>query len=526
MGDETEDESGTEDDRISTDLLSTDDSDATLDEDLVQGACADSTSMFDRLPDNVVMMILRRADYDLNVLRACKRMSMLGTNEFADYWLGRIIHAEETTLNHEAAPPTSKLSKRWGRADSVKVQTDGRSAATRRVVATEFLLQRLVSSAAKRLNVHRILEIVAHGATTSATTGRQSEMYRAVMRACSDPTNALHASMLTRFPYVVDVACRRVRRPSEAFEGALIGETVEVRRAARAALRPDRDVMCTVHARQWAEFATRLAGVRRDASRPPDDLAWELLRRRYGVDEVTMREHWEVHIAAAREVIGRLRPHVEAAVCQETIFGTPVYTEQADVDAAVANVGLGWGSYYTHLAPNLRPSKRDEMRMFLLRYMDPVTRPWVVRTVGPVCFWYTSGLKSAGDLFNPPSYQASYDADAQRYFAETGPCGGLRYLRLASIAGPDPNEHAQRTLAGFSSGLYWDTSLLESLSGTFSNGMFAGPIGHWNVSRVVTMRRTFENNMAFDPTTIIQWNVQRVRHGDVPSVLVSHALTL
>jgi hypothetical protein len=503
--------------------------DETLD-DLVQGACpvgssssSGAVSWFQgasRLPDNVVMMILRRADYDLNVLRTCKDLSRLGTAQFADYWLGRIIHAEETTLNHEAAP--NKVSKRWARADSVKVQTDGRSAATRRVVATEFLLQRLVSSAAKRLNVHRILEIVAHGITTSEATGRQSEMYQAVMRACSDPTSALHASMLTRFPYIVDVAYRRVRKPSDAFEGALIGETAEERRAARAALRPERDVRCNVHARQWEEFASRLAGVRRDTARPPDDRVWELLRRTYGVDEVTMREKWLVHIAAAREVIGRLRPHVEAAVRRETIFGRPVYTEQADVDAAVANVGLGWGSYYTHLAPNMRPSQRDEMRMFLMRYMDPVTRPWVVRAVGPVSFWHISGLRSAGDLFNPLSYPNTYDADAdvRRYFAETGPCGGLRYFRLAILAGTEPNEQAQRNLGGFSSGLYWDTSLLESLAGTFSNGAFAGPIGHWNVSRVTTMRRTFENNTAFDPSTILQWNVQRVRHGDVPSVLV------
>jgi hypothetical protein len=141
-----------------------------------------------------------------------------------------------------------------------------------------------------------------------------------------------------------------------------------------------------------------------------------------------------------------------------------------------------------------------------------------VRAVGPVCFWYTSGLKSAGDLFNPSSYR---DADAQRFFAETGPCGGKRYLRVETQAGTDPNEQALRNLRGFSCGLYWDTSLLESLAGTFSNGTFAGPIGHWNVSRVSTMRQTFENNTAFDPTTIVQWNVQRVRHGDKPSVLVS-----
>ena len=149
MGDETEDESDTddeatededEDDRYDSDATVYDDEDL---DSLVQGVCpgttttaaaaANDTSMFSRLPDNVVVMILRRADYDLNVLRTCKRMSALGSDAFADYWLGRIIRAEETTLNHEDAPHTSKVSKRWGRADSVKVQTDGRSAATRRM---------------------------------------------------------------------------------------------------------------------------------------------------------------------------------------------------------------------------------------------------------------------------------------------------------------------------------------------------------------------------------------------------------
>ena len=71
-----------------------------------------------------------------------------------------------------------------------------------------------------------------------------------------------------------------------------------------------------------------------------------------------------------------------------------------------------------------------------------------------------------------------------------------------------------------SSGLYWDTSLLESLAGTFANGTFAGRIGHWNVSRVNTMDRMLRNNVALDPRTLLEWNVQSVTTGDKPQQLV------
>jgi hypothetical protein len=466
-------------------------------------ACPGQRSMFqgpDKLPDTVIMMIMRSADFDLNVLRACTELRSIGTGAFADYWLGRIIHAEETTLNDATAPSTSKRSGRWSANDSVKIQTDGRSAASRSVAVTEFTLQKLVSSAAKRLNVHRILEIVAHG----EATGHRGEMCKAIMRACDHSGNALHASMLTRFPYILDVAYVRIRRPHIAVDEALMTESTTQRRAARAALSQAEHVECMRQERPFDE-----------------DRSW----RRYGWSKDTMHAKWKDIINAAKTLAARLRPRVEAAVRAETIGGVPVFTTQAEVDAAVANAGLDvWGYHFRHLEHKRRPSLHDEMRMFLLRYMDPVTRPWVVRSVGPLCFWNTSGLRTAGDFFNTSKYFASGDADVliRAYFDDVYPCGGMKYFRLAHLAGdPDPNNGALRNLGAFSADLFWDTSLLESLAGTFANSAFCGRVGHWNVSRVTTLYKMLDNNNAFDARSILKWNVQRVRRGDLPDELVA-----
>ena len=79
-----------------------------------------------------------------------------------------------------------------------------------------------------------------------------------------------------------------------------------------------------------------------------------------------------------------------------------MFTTPEEVEAAVRNAGLdNWRELWL---TQRRPSLRDCLRMMLARYMDPNTRPWVVRMVGPVSFWHTSGLKSAGDLFNPATW--------------------------------------------------------------------------------------------------------------------------
>ena len=476
-------------------------------------------SMFqgeNKLPDEVVMMILRRADYNLNMLRVCKDLRRLGTKDFADYWLGRIIHAEETRLNDaETAPETSKKSKRWRRGVSVKVETDGRSGAKRRVMATEFFLQRRLTSAAKRLNVHRILEIVMHG----AATGHRGELCQAILRACDEPANKLHASMLTRFSYITDVAYDRQAYIPDGMDNEEAAELV-MNRALLAPIEADRiasrravqenylqHVGCTV-----AELPLEYWMSHGDES---------TMRRKYGMSRADAVAKMGEIVEAAKLVVARLRPHVRTAVMAETIGGARVFTTPEEVEACVRNAGLNkWHDVFWRTP---RPSRRDCLRMMLARYMDPNTRPWVVRMVGPVSFWHTSGLKYASNLFNPESYAANYtlDTNIRDYYSEVRPCGGRRYFRTELAAGNyDPNEVARHNLGRYSADLYWDTSLLESLVGTFANGTFAGRIGHWNVSRVNTMDRMLRNNVALDPRTLLEWNVQSVTTGDKPQQLV------
>jgi hypothetical protein len=473
---------------------------------MFQGEC--------KLPDEVVMIILRHADYDLNLLPVCKDLRRLGTKDFADYWLGRIVHAEDTQLNDaETAPETSKRSKRWARGVSVKVETDGRSGAKRRVAATEFVLQRRVSSAGKRLNVHRLLELVMHG----ASTGHRGELCQAIFRACDNPTSKLHASMLTRFPYIMDVAYDRYAYiagtfsdPDDTMHRALVAPSEEEREASRRTVRENylRLVGCRcteMPLQHWLMHADEGS-----------------VRRLYGgmSREGAIARLGET-VEAAKVVIERLRPHVEAAVRAETIGGVRVFSTPEEVQAAVRNAGLD--SWREIFARTPKPSRRGRMRLMLARYMDPNTRPGVVGMVGPVSFWHTSGLKSAGDLFNPASYAATYalDRGVRDHFSETSPCGGKAYFRAElAVANNDPSDVARHNLGRYSAGLYWDTSLLESLAGTFANGAFGGRIGHWNVSRVRTMHMMLLNNSTLDPRTLLEWNVQSVEHGDTPEQLV------
>ncbi len=107
------------------------------------------------------------------------------------------------------------------------------------------------------------------------------------------------------------------------------------------------------------------------------------------------------------------------------------------------------------------------------------------------------------------------------HFSETSPCGGKAYFRAElAVANNDPSDVARHNIGRYSAGLYWDTSLLESLAGTFANGAFGGRVGHWNVSRVRTMHTMLLNNSALDPRTLLEWNVQSVEHGDTPEQLV------
>jgi hypothetical protein len=245
------------------------------------------------------------------------------------------------------------------------------------------------------------------------------------------------------------------------------------------------------------------------------------MRRKYGMSRADAVAKLGEIVQAAKLVVARLRPHVETAVMAETIGGARVFTTPEEVEACVRNAGLNkWHEVFWRTP---RPSRRDCLRMMLARYMDPNTRPWVVRMVGPVSFWHTSGLKSAGNLFNPETYAANYtlDTNIRDYYSEVRPCGGRRYFRTELAAGNrDPNDVARHNLGRYSADLYWDTSLLESLAGTFANGTFAGRIGHWNVSRVNTMDRMLRNNVALDPRTLLEWNVQSVTTGDKPQQLV------
>jgi hypothetical protein len=337
-----------------------------------------------------------------------------------------------------------------------------------------------------------------------AATGR-GELCQAIFRACDDPTNKLHASMLYALPpYVMDVAYARYahiptgmydEEAADVMNRALFAETEAERNASRR----------TVRESYLQHVGCRLT---------EHDLESAVMGRADAIAKLG-------EIEAAKLVVARLRPHAERAVRAETIGGVRVFTTPEEVEAAVRNAGLdNWRELFWRTP---RPSLRNRLRMMLARYMDPNTRAWVVRMVGPVSFWHTSGLRSAGDLFNPESYPATWilDQNIRYHYSEVRPCGGRRYFHEElAVGNRDPNDVARHNLGRYSADLYWDTSLLESLAGTFANGAFGGRVGHWNVSRVNTMHRMLHNNGTLDPRALLEWNVRSVENGDTPEQLV------
>lgn len=363
---------------------------------------------FDAVPDSVVVDIMRASGYSLAFSAVDRRVYGLSTTTpgFGRHWVRAMLRASEDT----------------------------RKASERRVAATEFYLQRIPPHM-RRLNIHRLVELVARG-TRDGASARLAGLAAAVERACEsehDDADA-HAAMLTRAAYLTDIAYDRVLN----FQGSLLhrqgGLPAAVRE--RGALE---HVRCFARERQ-APCKPRRSG-----------LEWELVRE------------------TIKGMLAKLEPSIVRTIRAERIGDAPVYTDDALVEAARCNIGL--------YVPSPGRMGAHTLRVLVLAYMHPELRPEVVRRWGPLSFFATSGVESLGGLFS-----AAVGVNAVQLHGNEA--SGLSSL-LARATREDVAEASTR-LPLFRGNLMWDTGKVRRMR-AFRAGAELG-VGHWDVSRVTTPR--------------------------------------
>jgi hypothetical protein len=376
------------------------------------------------MPDSVVVDIMRASGFSL---------AFSGVN--------RRVYGLTTT--------TPGFGRHW-----VHAMLRTRKASKRRVAATDFYLQRLPPHM-RRLNVHRLVEIVARG-TRDGASARLVGLAAAVVRACeSEYDDAYaHAAMLTRAGCLMDIAYDRVLN----FQGSMLhrqgGLAAAVRDpTGRGALD---HVRCFMREREApCERPYRCAASQRKMREGDAGLSWALVHE------------------TIKLMLAKLEPSIVRTIREERIGDAHVYTDEALVEAARCNIGM-------YVPTPKRSMSKHILRVLVLAYMHPELRPEVLRRWGPLSFFATSSVKSLSELFSAP---AGVRAARMHGTYETG--SGIESL-LARATREDVAEASTR-LPLFRGDLMWDTGKVRRMR-AFACAELGGRVGHWDVPRVTTRR--------------------------------------
>jgi hypothetical protein len=326
------------------------------------------------------------------------------------------------------------------RACETESGTDARKASERRVAATEFYLQHAPPHM-RRLNVHRLVEIVARG-TQEGASARLAGLSAAVLHACDSDHVCdadLHAAMLTRAGCLMDIAYLRTLNVQGGMLHQQGGLNVRCFMRERAApCKPP--YRCAASRRKM-----RGAG-----------LSWEFVQ------------------GTVRLLLAKLEPSIVRTIREERIGGALVYTDEGLIDAARCNIGIQVPTRHG----GVEGMGAHTLRVLVLAYMHPDLRPEVVRRWGPLSFFATSSVHSLSHLFS-----AAVGVHAvQVHGAGDGVASLLAQATRQHIA------EASARLPLFSGDLMWDTGQVQRMKRAFASGELEARVGHWNVSRVATHR--------------------------------------
>ena len=180
---------------------------------------------------------------------------------------------------------------------------------------------------------------------------------------------------------------------------------------------------------------------------------------------------------AAALLFGTLLPSVVRTIKRESMGdGHYLYAGLSDPEMEYVVRRIGCAPFENrHAAGTRDTSFRSNVRAYVLETQRPLGQREILDRYGPLCFWDTSGIL---DLYK------AFDG-----------------RRAANAISP--------AMYSFTADLMWATQNVRCMDYTFAFSRFNGRIGHWNVSNVRSMRKTFVASEKFN-RDISKWDVSNV----------------
>jgi hypothetical protein len=187
-------------------------------------------------------------------------------------------------------------------------------------------------------------------------------------------------------------------------------------------------------------------------------------------------------VGAAALLFAALRPSVVRAIESERVHDEYFYVGLGDAEMEYVVSRIGREQFVNQLVVGRRDTTfRRAVQAYVAEISTPLGRRMLLARYGPLCFWDTSGIQDMHKAF-----------DSRQ---------DLRGRAFRNAVSP--------RLYSFTADLMWPTQSVLSMDYAFAFSLFNGQIGHWNVSSVRSMRKTFVASKEFN-ADISEWDVSGV----------------
>ena len=207
-----------------------------------------------------------------------------------------------------------------------------------------------------------------------------------------------------------------------------------------------------------------------------------LLVRAPHIQRVSWRFPADATVGAAALLFAALRPSVVRAIESERVHPAYFYRGLGDAEMEYVVRRIGREQFVNQLVVGRRDTTfRRAVQAYVAEISTPLGRRLLLAQYGPLCFWDTSGIQ-----------------DMHKAFDSRQDLRGHAYRNAVSPR-----------MYNFTADLMWPTQSVLSIDYAFAFSRFNGQIGHWNVSNVRSMRKTFVASEEFN-ADISEWDVSKV----------------
>ena len=186
---------------------------------------------------------------------------------------------------------------------------------------------------------------------------------------------------------------------------------------------------------------------------------------------------------AAALLFAALRPSVVRTIESESLgHGHYFYAGLSEPEMEYVVSRIGREPFANQLVVAARDTAfRSAVQAYVVERQTPLGHRPVLAQYGPMCFWDTSGIQDMHKAF-----------DSRQ-----------------DLRGPAFRNAISAGRHNFTADLMWPTQNVLCMDYTFAFSRFNGHIGHWNVSNVRSMRKTFVASAEFNQD-ISEWDVSNV----------------